>query len=501
MLSATLWLPLAGAIVLAFVPRDRHEFHRWGALAVSLASFGLTLAVLARFETGEAAYQMVERRSWIPAIGAAYKLGVDGISLWLVVLTGLLMPISVLASWRIDRNPKLFMIMLLSLHSAIYGVFLALDLLLFMLFWDVMLVPMYFLIGYWGHENRVYAAVKFFLYTLLGGVVMLAGVVALWVLGGRALGSNTFDLERLVNVAFSAGTQRWLFLAFFVAFAIKVPIFPLHTWLPDAHTEAPTAGSIVLAAVLLKMGAYGFLRFAIPLFPDAAVEATPYVVVLALIGIVYGAIVAAMQSDLKRLVAYSSVSHLGFVVLGIFVLTAQGLQGGAILMISHGVSTGALFLLIGMLYERRHTRQIADFGGLARTVPVLSGIFLIMALSSIALPGTSGFVGEFLIFIGTFAEHRPWAVIAATGMVLSALYLLWAYQRVFHGPAEAEANLSIPDLGVREKLAVAPLVVAAIFIGVFPGPLLDRMGPSLERVRDRVAVVRTAGNISGEAGR
>lgn len=489
MLSATLWLPLAGAIAIALAPRDRQSVHRWMALAVSLASFGLTLAVLARFQTGEAGYQMVEDRNWIEAIGASYKIGIDGISLFLVVLTGFLMPIGVLASWRIEHNTKLFMVMLLSLQTAVLGVFLSLDLLLFVLFWDAVLVPMYFLIGYWGSERRVYAAVKFFLYTLFGGVLMLAGIVALAVLAQGQTGGLTFDLDKLAQSSFAIGTQRWLFLAFFAAFAIKVPLVPLHTWLPDAHTEAPTAGSIVLAALLLKMGTYGFLRFAIPLFPQAAHEMTPAIVTLSLVGIIYGAIVAAMQTDLKRLVAYSSVSHLGFVMLGIFVLTTQSLQGGTIQMINHGVSTGALFLLVGLLYERRHSRLIADYGGIAKAVPWLAGVFLVMALSSVALPGTNGFVGEFLILVGTFVHRRLWAVIAAAGMILSALYLLWAYQRVFHGPLESRENESLVDLRPREALAAAPLVAAALLMGIWPKPFLDRMGPSLELVRKRAQAV------------
>jgi NADH-quinone oxidoreductase subunit M len=492
MLSATLFLPLAGALVLGAIPRDKHAAMRWWSLVVSLATFGLTLAVLARFQTGEAGYQMVEHRTWIPALGASYKIGVDGISLFLVVLTGFLMPVSVLASWKVQRNPRMFMMMLLSLNTALLGVFLSLDLLLFALFFDAVLVPMYFLIGYWGYENRVYAAVKFFLYTLLGGVLMLAGIIALAFLARSDVGRLTFDIEQLSKASLALGTQRWLFLAFFAAFAIKVPLFPLHTWLPDAHTEAPTAGSIVLAALLLKMGAYGFLRFSLPLFPDAAREATPFIVVLALVGIIYGAIVATMQADLKRLVAYSSVSHLGFVVLGIFAATTQSLQGGSLQMINHGISTGALFLLVGMLYERRHTRLIADYGGIARVVPKLAGVFLFIALSSIALPGLNGFVGEFLILVGTFLRERPWAAVAAFGMILSALYLLWAYQRVFHGPVERPENESMPDLNVREWLAVGPLIGAALLIGLWPKPFLDRMGPSLERVRDRVAAVQVS---------
>jgi NADH-quinone oxidoreductase subunit M len=492
MLSWTLWLPLAGAISLAAIPRDRHGLIRWWSLVVAIASFGLTLAVLARFNTGQAGYQMVEHHRWIPSFGASYKIGVDGISLFLVVLTGFLMPVSVIASWKIERNPRLFMMMLLALQTAVMGVFLSLDLLLFVLFWDAVLVPMYFLIGYWGYENRIYAAVKFFLYTLLGGVIMLAGAVAVAFLASGQLGHLTFDITELTKASFADGTQRWLFMAFFAAFAIKVPLFPFHTWLPDAHTEAPTAGSIALAALLLKMGAYGFLRYAMPLFPHATHEVTPYVITLALIGIIYGAIVAAMQSDLKRLVAYSSVSHLGFVVLGIFALTTQGLQGGSLQMINHGISTGALFLLVGMLYERRHTRAIADYGGIGRTVPVLAGVFLVIALSSIALPGTNGFVGEFLVLVGAFLRMRLWAVIAAVGMILSALYLLWAYQRVFHGPIEIEENRTIADVSKREWMAVGPLIAAALLIGLWPQPFLRRMAPSLNLVRDRVAGVQVS---------
>jgi NADH-quinone oxidoreductase subunit M len=500
MLTALLWLPLGGAVAVGLVPRDRHAVIRWLALVVSLGAFGVALAVLARFHTGMGGYQMIENREWIPAFGASYHLGVDGISLFLVVLTAFLMPISVLASWKVERNPKLFMAMLLALNTAVFGVFLSLDLLLFVLFWDAVLVPMYFLIGYWGYENRIYAAVKFFLYTFLGGVIMFVGVIAVAFLAREQIGHLTFDITAVSRVSFAAGTERWLFLAFFAAFAIKVPIFPLHTWLPDAHTEAPTAGSIVLAALLLKMGAYGFLRFSLPLFPHATREFTPAIIVLALIGIIYGAIVAAMQSDLKRLVAYSSVSHLGFIVLGIFVLTTQGLQGSTLQMINHGISTGALFLLVGMLYERRHTRAIADYGGIAKAVPLLAGIFLVMALSSIALPGTNGFVGEFLILVGSFLRKRPWAVVAAVGMVLSALYLLWAYQRVFHGPLESDENRAMRDLNIREWLAAVPLVVAALLIGLWPRPFLDRMGPSLELVRQRVATAQAHVTSAGALG-
>ncbi len=486
LLSWTLWLPLAGAAVLALVPSARHAAIRWWALAVSVGGFGTSLAVLARFDKSDAGFQLVEQHQWIRAFGASYKIGVDGISLWLVVLTAFLFPICVLASWNVSRNPKLFMGLLLGLETAILGVFLSMDLLLFYVFWEGMLVPMYFLIGYWGYERRVYAAVKFFLYTLFGGLVMLAGIIVVGFQAKSALGRVTFDYEQLSQVAFSTGIQKWLFVAFFAAFAIKIPLFPFHTWLPDAHTEAPTAGSIILAGVLLKLGGFGFLRYSLPLFPDASRDAVPWVVALALIGIVYGAIVCVMQKDLKRLIAYSSISHLGFVVLGIFVFTIQGLSGGTFQMISHGLSTGALFLLVGMLYERRHTREISDFGGLATTAPVYAGLFLIVALSSLGLPGLNGFVGEFLVILGAFARNRVWAVIAATGVIFAAVYLLWAYQRVFHGPLTIEENRLIPDVTLREAVALVPLVGLIILMGVWPKPFLERMEPSLERVRARV---------------
>jgi NADH-quinone oxidoreductase subunit M len=487
-LSWVLWIPLGGAIVLAFLPRDRHALIRGWALAVTIGALGMSLAVLAYFDKSEAGFQMVEHHQWIRALGASYHIGIDGISLWLVVLTAFLWPACVLASWNVTKNPKMFMGLLLALETAVLGVFLSLDLLLFYVFWEGMLVPMYFLIGYWGYERRVYAAVKFFLYTLLGGLLMLAGIVVLGFQAKSALGHVSFDYTVISRLALSHNIQRWLFIAFFAAFAVKVPLFPLHTWLPDAHTEAPTAGSIVLAGVLLKLGGFGFLRYSLPLFPHAARVAVPYVVALALIGIVYGAIVCAMQKDLKRLIAYSSISHLGFVVLGIFVFTIQGLQGGTLQMVSHGLSTGALFLLVGILYERRHTREIADFGGIASVAPVYAGLFLIVALSSLGLPGLNGFVGEFLVILGAFARNRTWAVIAATGVVLAALYLLWAYQRVFHGPIEIEENRKVRDLTFREGLAVVPLVAAIVLIGVWPKPFLERMEPSLQRVRARVVV-------------
>jgi len=485
-LSWVLWTPLAGALLSAAIPKSRHSLIRAWALVVSLVAFALSLGMLASFHTGEAGMQMLERHRWIPAFGASYKLGVDGISLFLVVLTAFLLPICVVASWKIEKNPKLFMGLLLALETAIIGVFFAQDLLLFYVFWEGMLVPMYFLIGYWGYEKRIYAAVKFFIYTLLGGLLMFAGILVLAFKASGPLHHFTFDLAQIQSVHLSVGLQRWLFLAFFAAFAIKVPLFPVHTWLPDAHTEAPTAGSVILAGVLLKLGGYGFLRYAVSIFPHAAKEFAPWIVALALIGIIYGALVATMQRDLKRLVAYSSVAHLGFVVLGIFAFSLTSLQGASLQMISHGVSTGGLFLLVGMLYERRHTRLIEDFGGLGAIAPVFGGVFLVVALSSLGLPGLNGFVGEFLVLIGTFTAHRLWAIIGAVGVILAAVYLLWAYQRVWHGPLVKEENKNLLDLDRREKLVMAPVLVMIVLIGVYPKPFLDRMGPSLRTVVQRV---------------
>ncbi|HEX9774578.1 MAG TPA: NADH-quinone oxidoreductase subunit M [Actinomycetota bacterium] len=500
-LSFVIWTPLAGAVLGAFIPRARLALVRGWALAVSLAAFGLSVGMLAVFKTGEPGLQLVERNEWISSFGSSYHLGVDGLSLFLVVLTTFLMPICVLASWKIENNPKLFMGMLLFLETAVLGVFLSMDLLLFFLFWDGMLVPMYFLIGYWGYERRVYAAVKFFIYTLLGGLLMLAGILVTVFQAAPRLGGVTFDVTALQTVSAGLSGQRWLFLAFFAAFAIKVPLFPLHTWLPDAHTEAPTAGSVILAGVLLKLGGYGFLRFAIALFPGAALDFGPWIIGLALVGIIYGALVALMQRDLKRLVAYSSVSHLGFVVLGIFAFTVTSAQGASLQMISHGLSTGALFLLVGMLYERRHTRAIEDFGGLASVMPVFAGVFLVVALSSLGLPGLNGFVGEFLVLVGTFTANRIWAIIAAVGVILGALYLLWAYQRVMHGPVVHEANRGLRDLTGRELATLAPILVMIVVIGVWPRPFLDRMEPSIRNVIVRVDAERAPAQPEASGGR
>jgi NADH-quinone oxidoreductase subunit M len=476
-LNATIFAPLVGALLIGFLPRGNVRLLRWAALAVALGTFALSIGVLAGFDPDVAGFQQTTRAEWVPQWGINYITGVDGVSLWMIMLTTFIVPLGVLASWSVERRAKPYFIFLLSLETGMLGVFAALDLFLFYLFWEASLVPMYFIIGMWGYAGRIYAAMKFFLFTLAGSLLMLVAILFVYFNSGEA----TFDYQALLGAPFALDTQRLLFLAFFASFAVKVPLVPLHTWLPDAHTEAPTAGSVLLAALLLKLGAYGLIRFAIPLFPDAARELVPVIMTLAIVGIVYGAMVAIVQRDLKRLVAYSSVAHLGFVVLGIFVGTIQGMSGGILQMVNHGLSTGALFMLVGALYDRRHTRRIADFGGLARSVPVMAGVFLFVALSSLGLPGLNGFVGEFLVLLGTFLGHGWWVIPAAFGIVLAAVYLLWAYQRVFHGEP-SEANRGLPDLGAREIVMLAPLLALIVFIGVYPKPFLERIEPSARRV-------------------
>ena len=488
-LSVILLTPLVGAIVVALLPRDDAALKRIGFL-ISIVTFGLSIVMLTMFSTAEAGFQLVERVTWVKDWGISYHLGVDGISLFLVLLTTFLFPICFLASNNVTKRVKEYVVALLLTEWALIGVFLALDLVLFYVFWEAVLIPMYLLIGVWGYERRIYATIKFFLYTLVGGLLMLLGIVALHIGARDVLGEATFSYLRLVDggsqLAF--GTQAWIFAAFAIGFAIKVPVFPFHTWLPDAHTEAPTAGSVILAGVLLKMGTYGFLRFAIPIFPDVARAAAPYLIAAAVIGILYGAAVSAVQSDLKRLVAYSSVSHLGFVLLGLFTFTLQGAQGATLQMVNHGLSTGALFLLVGMLYERRHTRAIEDFGGLGGVAPALAGVFLVVALSSLGLPGLNGFVGEFFILLGSFGVNPVATVLAAGGVVGAALYLLWAYQRTFHGPVTNDENRVLKDLTLRERVVLVPLVALIVLIGVWPKPFLDRMEPSVSKAISRVAV-------------
>ena len=494
-LDIAIFLPLAGAVLLALVPKDRAGVLRWGAFGVTVATFAVSLFVLMDFEPDQAGFQLGSELSWIPEWGIAYITGIDGLSLWMVMLTTFLMPLAVLASWSVTTRVKPYFVFLLVLETGMLGVFCALDLFLFYLFWEVTLIPMYFLIGMWGYGRRIYAAMKFFLFTLAGSLLMLVAILFLYF---AAIGEPTFDYRELLGTPLALDIQRLLFLGFFASFAVKVPLVPLHTWLPDAHTEAPTAGSVMLAAVMLKMGAYGLIRFAIPLFPDAARELAPIVIALSIVGIVYGAAVAMMQKDLKRLIAYSSVAHLGFVVLGMFVGTATGMSGGVLQMVNHGLSTGALFMLVGILYDRRHTREIADFGGLARSVPFLAGVFLFVALSSIGLPGLNGFVGEFLILLGTFEAYEWWVVPAAFGIVLAAIYLLWAYQRVFHGPVTLDENRSLTDLKVREIAMLAPVLALILAIGVYPKPFLERIEPAAACVAEQL---RDSSVIPGQRGR
>jgi len=490
LLSLSVALPLAAALLLLLIPnRDGRNDGaiRWLALLLSVAVFGVTLALWVRFDATSPEFQFVERRAWIPAFGIDYYVGVDGISLLLVVLTAFLTPIALLSSWEsVDRKVKEFSIFLLLLEAAMIGVFVSLDLFLFYVFWDAMLIPMYFLIGIWGYDQRIYAAVKFMLYTMAGSVLMLIAILGLAYLHSVATGSYSFDLLKLYELEIAPERQFWFFLAFALAFAIKVPLFPFHTWLPDAHVQAPTAGSVILAGVLLKMGTYGFVRFAFPLFPEAAGYFAPWLAVLAVIGIVYGALVAMVQPDMKKLVAYSSVSHLGFVVLGICAMNVQGLQGAVYQMLAHGVSTGGLFLVVGMLSDRRHTRLISEFGGLKKVMPRLTAAFLIITLASIGLPGLNGFIGEFLIMLGAFRWDARFAAGAGLGVILSAVYMLWMFQRVYYGDVTHEENTSLPDLRPREWAAVLPLCAVAILMGVLPTLFLRPTEPAVQRVVDRI---------------
>jgi NADH-quinone oxidoreductase subunit M len=483
LLTILIFLPLAGAAALLVLGSDDRAWIRRAALVAALAEFLLSLLLVHGFAASTAAYQFEELRAWIPSPLIRYHLGVDGISLFLVLLTTFLTPVAMLASWKSDENrTQGFYITLLVLETGMVGVFVSLDLFLFFLFWEAMLIPMYFLIGIWGHERRIYAALKFILYTMLGSILMFVAMVWLYELTG------TFELPRIQEllttgqVALPYTTELLLFGAFFLAFAIKVPLFPLHTWLPDAHTEAPTAGSVVLAGVLLKMGTYGMVRFCVPLFPEAAHRAAPYVAVLAIIGILYGALVAMVQTDLKRLVAYSSVSHLGFVVLGIFAFTPTALQGALYQMINHGVSTGALFVLVGTLYDRRHTHEIREFGGLATPMPVLAALFLFVSLSSAGLPMLNGFVGEFLILLGTFERHTAWASWAAAGIIFSAVYLLWAYQRVFFGTVTQERNRELPDADRRERVVLFVMAAIILWMGIGSAAFTRRSEASARNV-------------------
>ncbi|MDP8970829.1 MAG: NADH-quinone oxidoreductase subunit M [Actinomycetota bacterium] len=495
MLTALIVVPAVTAAVAGVIPAARRQAIRITALAGATATFALALVVLARFEVGEAGFQLTAQTPWIPHWGISYRVGVDGISLLLVLLTTFLMPLAVLAAWEQAERPNWFFAALLGMEAALIGVFVALDLILFYAFFEAQLVPMYALIGMWGAGNRRYSAIKFFLYTFIGGLLMLVGILYLYF----AAGATSFDYDVIGRVALTDTEQTLLFLAFFAAFAIKVPLFPFHTWLPDAHTDAPTVGSVMLAAVLLKIGGYGFLRFCLPYFPQATIRLAPLVLALGVVGVLYGALVAMMQRDIKRLVAYSSVAHLGFVVIGVFALTETGAAGGVVQMVNHGLSTGALFLLIGFLYDRTHSREIPEYSGLAKATPVLGGLFLVTAMSSIALPGLNGFVGEFPILLGAYENPAArWAAVtAAFGVILAALYLLWAYQRMFHGPVEGH-SAEMTDLSPREVAVMVPIVALMIAIGLYPQPLYERVNPSVaEVVKAATAEVTVAGSPEG----
>ena len=480
-LTTLVFLPAAGALLVALIPKSRQDISVLVGIVASVAEAAFAVFMLVDFSTKNAGFQFVSRQDWIPDFGISWHLGVDGISLFLVLLTAVIFPIA-LAGPKIHGQPKAFIAWMLLLEAGCIGSFLALDLFVFFLMFELTLVPMYFVISGWGYGNRVYAALKFFIYTMAGSAFLLVGILSVVFLtsSGGHLSFDFIDVARRAS-ALTQTEQRLIFLAFIVAFAVKVPLFPLHTWLPDAHTEAPTAGSVILAAVLLKLGTYGILRFGVFLLPKAAVDLGPILLTAAVIGMTYGAIVAAMQKDLKRLIAYSSVAHLGFIVLGIFAFTSQGLSGGVLQMVNHGLSTGALFLLVGMIYERRHTRQISELRGLQKSVPVMAAVFLVVMMSSVGLPGLNGFVGEFLVLLGTFITHRWWAIVGSTGVILAAVYLLWAYQRVFHGVPDGP-NATMTDMTWRERATLAPLLVGIVFLGIYPKPVLDRIQPSVDHL-------------------
>ncbi len=482
LLSTIIFLPIVGVLVLLFINKENHSAIRVVAFVFSLVEFILSLPLFFLFNNATHEMQFQEVVPWIESYGITYHLGIDGISLLLVLLTTFLTVLCILSSWSaITVRVKEYMISFLFLETGMVGALVALDLVLFYVFWEVMLIPMYLLIGIWGDpKRRIYAAMKFFIYTMAGSVLMLVAILALYFFNLKATGIHTFGVLELYKTVIPVGTQYWLFAAFAVAFAIKVPMFPFHTWLPDAHTEAPTAGSVILAGVLLKMGTYGFIRFAMPLFPNAAMVFLPLICILAIIGIIYGAMVSMMQADLKRLVAFSSVSHLGYVMLGMFALNMQGVEGSVYQMLNHGVSTGSLFLLVGMIYERRHTRMISDFGGLSKVMPVFAVIFMIVTLSSIGLPGTNGFVGEFLILLGVFRSKIVYGVMAATGVILGAAYMLWMFQRVMFGEIKNPENMKLKDLNMREIATMVPLVLLIFVMGIYPKLFFTKMDVSVD---------------------
>lgn len=478
-LTLLIFLPLAGAVAVFIV---KETSARLTALAVTVADVLISLPLWWLFDASSGHMQFVESAVWISSPPVHYRLGLDGISLPLVLMTTVLMPLCILISWHsIESRVQSFMAMLLIMEGAMIGVFSALDFVLFYVFWEAMLIPMYLLIGVWGGPNRLYAAIKFFLYTLAGSVLLLVAILMLYFQGG-----HTFDIPQLSQGAYSKSLQFWLFLAFFAAFAVKVPMFPFHTWLPDAHVEAPTAGSVILASVLLKMGTYGFLRFSLPMLPDASQAFTPLMVVLSIIAIIYGAYMALAQADLKKLIAYSSVSHMGFVTLGLFMFNIQGIEGAVMQMVNHGITTGGLFLCVGAIYERTHSRQIADNIGLTKPMPRYATFLVIFALSSLGLPGTNSFVGEFMVLAGTFLWSKIAAALASLGIILAAAYLLWMVQRVAFGVPAPHMLPKLRDIDLREMATLVPLAVLIFMIGLFPNPILTRMHPSVEKVIARV---------------
>jgi NADH-quinone oxidoreductase subunit M len=503
LLSIVLLTPLAGLAVLLLIPSGNKGLIKLWANLAALAGFVVSIPLVTRFRTGAPGFQFEEKLNWIPSLGAHYHLGVDGISLLLVMLTTLMGFLAILSSWNaVNDRVKGYYAMFLLLQTGMIGVFLSLDFFLFYIFWELVLVPMYFIIGIWGGPRKLYAAIKFFLYTLAGSVLMLLGILTLYFEHSRQFGFSSFEISDLMRVGMPLGVQQWVFWAFFLGFAIKVPMFPFHTWLPDAHVEAPTGGSVILAAVLLKMGTYGFIRFSLPLLPRASMDKTivQILAVLSIVGIIYGALVSLMQQDWKKLVAYSSVSHLGFCTLGIFALNPNGLAGSVIQQLNHGISTGMLFLVVGVIYERRHTREISEYGGLAHVMPRFAVIFAIAMLSSAGLPLLNGFIGEFTILQGAFEANRMWAAFAVTGVILGAAYLLWLYQRTMLGQVTNGKNLGIPDMSLREIAVFVPLIAWAVWIGVYPKPYFDILrqpvNAIVQRVRpDYFAGARAAGSL------
>ncbi|MBF0319442.1 MAG: NADH-quinone oxidoreductase subunit M [Nitrospirae bacterium] len=479
-LTVAIFLPVLAALLMLLINKNRHSTIKWTALAASIANFIGVIPLFTDFDKTTAKMQFVAQYQWIRAWNINYYVGVDGISVLFVLLSALATILCVLVSWTaIKDKVKEFFIALMLIEGAMIGVFSSLDMFMFYIFWEAMLIPMYLLVGIWGGPGRLYAAIKFFLYTLTGSVLMLLGVITIYMMTG------TFDMVKLMSTQLPVGMQMVLFWAFFAAFAVKVPMFPVHTWLPDAHTEAPTAGSVILAAILIKMGAYGFLRFSLPMFPDASQSVAPLMMVLSVVGIIYGGVICLSQTDLKRLIAYSSVSHMGFVTLGIFSLNIQGLEGGILQMINHGVITGALFLCVGMVYERSHTRLIADYGGLANVMPVFAGFFMVFTFASVGLPGTNGFVGEFLILIGGFTANKPVGILAATGVIIGAVYMLWLYQRVFYTDVN-EKIAGLSDITFREVVTLLPLLILVFWIGFYPSAFTGFMDATVTQLLGRL---------------